>query len=234
MAMQIVFKGNAPEWVSIGCLDQQTLAFFSQGPVRDPDPWRKGKGGGLSLDSKDSGHGGRQNFQQGSGGNLRLFPGCRVEICGLVKAPQMNGVRCTLMEEMGEGKWQVRLDGGQGDKVLKVEHMKQFNEERDNNKCASDISMKEFCLAGTWCDWMPQDMRWDSETGCHLLDVEIDRAHCPAGFDVATGKAGARQWRSRKSQWTLKESGKYQIQLFCKSGGRLDRVECKRMGPLNV
>merc|ERR1711924_262100 len=47
------------------------------------------------------------------------YVGRRVRLHKLLEKPEMNGKKGTLVEEMENGNWIVRLDGGLGDKILK-------------------------------------------------------------------------------------------------------------------
>mmetsp|Transcript_141338 Transcript_141338/g.260468 ORF Transcript_141338/g.260468 Transcript_141338/m.260468 type:complete len:603 (-) Transcript_141338:120-1928(-) len=233
-----ILRGFAPEWVSVALFDPQTLAFIkSKEVVRHPDPWgfAKGKGlgrgGGLSFDNEDSSLDVYEKNSQQVESDEWLIPGRRVEICGLLKSPDLNGMKCTLVEEVDDEKWQVRLDGDLGDKLIKVANMKSFH-----NKpiTAEDHSTKEFSLAGTFTEWMPMDMHWDSEAKCHMLEFNIDKLKCPAGFDIAKGKAAPIAWKKRTAQWKITEPGKYQVKSFCKDGGRFQRIDITRVGEVEV
>mmetsp|Transcript_36050 Transcript_36050/g.67055 ORF Transcript_36050/g.67055 Transcript_36050/m.67055 type:complete len:361 (-) Transcript_36050:133-1215(-) len=233
-----ILRGFAPEWVSVALFDPQTLAFIkSKEVVRHPDPWgfAKGKGlgrgGGLSFDNEDSSLDVYEKNSQQVESDEWLIPGRRVEICGLLKSPDMNGMKCTLVEEVDDEKWQVRLDGDLGDKLIKVANMKSFH---DKPITAEDHSTKEFSLAGTFTEWMPMDMHWDSEAKCHMLEFNIDKLKCPAGFDIAKGKAAPIAWKKRTAQWKITEPGKYQVKSFCKDGGRFQRIDITRVGEVEV
>mmetsp|Transcript_127158 Transcript_127158/g.220462 ORF Transcript_127158/g.220462 Transcript_127158/m.220462 type:complete len:600 (-) Transcript_127158:168-1967(-) len=228
-----ILRGFAPEWVSVALFDVATTAFIkSKEVIRSPDPWgfAKGKGGGLSFDKDDSNPEVYDKSSQEVVDEVPwLSPGRRVEIRGLMKSPEMNGMKCTLIEEVDDEKWQVRLDGDLGDKIIKITNMKRYS---DKPVTTEDHSTQDFSLAGTWCDWIPQDMVWDSEAKCHMLETEIEK--CPAGFDIARAKAGPTAWKKRIPQWQIRQPGKYQIKLFCKDGGRIHHVECNRVGDVEV
>jgi len=51
------------------------------------------------------------------------YTGRRVRLHRLEKVPEMNGNKGTLVEELQDGNWIVRLDGGLGEKILKVDNL---------------------------------------------------------------------------------------------------------------
>jgi hypothetical protein len=78
-----------------------------------------------------------------------------------------------------------------------------------------------YCLAGRWMDWVPQDMVWNPEQQCFLLNVYLEAS---GGFGICRGKAGAR-WRSKKEEWTIRGAGHYDIKLFIKESGAIKKVD---------
>merc|ERR1712039_122542 len=73
------------------------------------------------------------------------------------------------------------------------------------------------CIAGTWDDWMPADMRWDEKQGCHVYEVAVDGTS-DAKFGVNRGQAGTKKWNVRPKQWSMGKSfGKHQIRVFSKN-----------------
>merc|ERR1719183_1077796 len=128
IVLRTVCAGACPEWFVANKFDRMTFAsFVAGGPPPAPAPWampsKKGKGGGIDLYSS---------------GDLPLQPadkpkqaasgkgaqsGVRVRLQRLEKAADMNGKKGTLVEQVEDGNWVVRLDGGLGDKIVKVSNL---------------------------------------------------------------------------------------------------------------
>jgi|Transcript_59195 hypothetical protein len=245
----VVISGIAPEWMAAWKVDPQTAGFIHvlNGDTRlvpNYDPWGKGKGGGISL-GEASFHQERvkhmdleepEKNKAVNDEGVWLFPGRRVRLHGLVTNAELNEVKGTLVEEVVPGTWHVRLDGDI-DRLLKVANMKtlagvpldEILEKEDSppsSKASDAISASgpesfAYSLAGTWTDWIPQDMRWDATQQCFSLDV---RLRSSGGFSISRGKAD-KKWKSQKQDWVIPYEGEYQIRLFVSSSGNLKKVD---------
>jgi len=82
------------------------------------------------------------------------------------------------------------------------------------------------CIAGTWDDWMPQDMEWNAVQSCYTCKVQLPGTS-DAKFGVNRGKAGTKKWAVRPKQWNMGNVvGFYQINVFMKNR-QVDKVEWK-------
>jgi len=237
--LRFMVNGVSPEILAASMFDEQTKAFFLSG-YRNPTPWgnKKGQGGGLTFQDDDSSDG-DESIDEGileevlEENSKRLRVGQRVEICGLINATEMNGVRGTLIEEVSADKWQVKLEGSSEDKLIKVKNLKALASTPLSVKKSDFRPTAEYCLAGSWNDWTPQDMRWDEKEGCLMHDVEVGDKICPARFGVAMGRAGTNKWQTQKQKWRLMRGGKYRIKLLLKEGGVLKDVITERLGEVS-
>jgi len=170
---------------------------------------------------------------------LWLFPGRRVRIHGLVIHADLNERKGTLIEEVGPGTWHVKLDDGHGEKLLKVQNMKTLagvpldvhsQDEKQGvpilqnpieAKKPADKNSFEFCLAGTWTGWEPQDMQWDPKQQCFFSIVHLNAA---GGFGISRGKAGEK-WKVQKQEWRIGTRGHFQIRLFISDSGKVKKVD---------
>jgi hypothetical protein len=124
-----IFTSEMPEWFVSNTFDKATTEYFRNGgpPLRgNPDPWRfkKGKGGGTDIGSEGSFPEPLRPAEKcqttvGKG----AYEGRRVRLHGLVKSPEMNGKKGTLLQETEDGHWIVRFDGNHEDKILKLENL---------------------------------------------------------------------------------------------------------------
>lgn len=234
-----LINGYSPEWVGAWKNTKEYNDHFMLGwaPLRPGQhPWGKGKGGGLSFESSLNGRP-EVDSQKASEPLMqsrdRLSPGRRVRTQGLVLNAELNGVKGTLVEEAEPGVWHVLLDGGLGEKLLKVRNFTTDSKPQIAKKnAASSTSIREdpdeLCIAGTWGDWMPQDMQWNAEQQCHTCQVSVSGAP-DTKFGVNRGKAGTKKWAARPKQWSMGNVvGSYQIKVFMKSH-MVDRVEWDKL-----
>lgn len=261
----------APEWTT----GWKTTFFLEY--VKSPqwgwnagNPWGFGKGGGISLQDgagesyakqaspysvlKDEQHPGLNEDQPSRTEGVWLYPGRRVRVHGLASRPEFNETKGVLVEEVEPGKWQVRLDGGLGNKLLKVQNLKTLagmradadeNDEKQatttphtrETPAAKDVEsapvaaapVASFCLAGTFNDWTPQDMLWDQKETCFSLKVTIAGDTIPGGaFGICRGAAG-KQWKVQQRSWTISGDGAYRIRLFLKDSGGIKSVDWVRL-----
>jgi len=131
ICLKTVFEGVCPEWFVANKFDTATTAAFRGGGwPANPDPWgmKKGKGGGSDLhgDLPEPLQTNSKSAPASSATSSRAkgaYEGRRVRLHRLEKATDMNGKKGTLVEAMEDGNWIVRLDGGLGDKILKVSNL---------------------------------------------------------------------------------------------------------------
>lgn len=220
--------------------------------IRNPDPWGfgAGKGGGMSF--SQAGEPGevhhshdpsvQKNRQGSTPDSPWLYPSRRVRLRGLTSATEMNGKLGVLIEAGPGGKWHVRLDDGLGDKLVKVENLETITgapRAQDQNKRNAHLAQgpeicgigppADYCLAGTWTDWMPQDLLWDWQKECYMLTAEV-LDDGPSLFSIGKGKAGSLKWKPQREQHTLGHtSGVYEIKLLFRESGTLKRVETQRL-----
>merc|ERR1719247_2566751 len=57
-----------------------------------------------------------------------------------------------------------------------------------------------FCLAGTWGDWVPTDMHWDTKQQHFWLKADVRGSAEGRGFAICRGKAGKR-WKAQRQEW---------------------------------
>jgi len=129
IVLQTVFGGVCPEWFVANKFDRGfTDAVKAGGFPRNPNPWgwSRGKGGGsalyaegeLPLPMQPAG-----KPQPAAPSGKGAYEGKRVRLHRLEKAPEMNGKKGCLVKQLEDGNWIVRLDGGLGDKILKVDNL---------------------------------------------------------------------------------------------------------------
>lgn len=178
--------------------------------------------------------------------NAWLFEGRRVQIYGLERSGHMNGVKGTLLEEVEDGKWQVRLDGDHGEKLVRIQNLMtltgkplmEFAGGTGDHEQEPARPMEQYCIAGTWDDWLPHDMHWDASELCFLFEVEKP-AHIEASFAICRGKAGERKWKTRgQNNWVIPKErlrSHYNVKLFLNAGGSVKKVDWakidKAVGP---
>jgi hypothetical protein len=166
-----------------------------------------------------------------------LYEGRRVQIQKLEKNSSMNGVKGTLIEEVEPRKWQVRLDGSHGHKLVKLENLatltgKPLSDFRgldgDDGSTAAAAPLEQYCIAGTWDDWVPHDMQWHRDQKCFVFEAATE-AHADTHFAICRGTAGIKKWKTRgQNCWTIKEdlaSARYQIRLFMGTGGSVKKID---------
>merc|ERR1719162_902097 len=123
----------------------------------------------------------------------------------------MNNLKGTLIAEAEEGKWQVRLDGEHGDKLVKIENLMtltgkpltEFAGSTESGMQEHARPLEQYCIAGTWDDWLPHDMHWDVAQLCFLFEIDV-RASAETSFAICRGKAGERKWKTRgQNSWQI-------------------------------
>jgi len=252
MVLACMFSGQSPEWVTCtprvpderGYMQYMVAKAMethgAEGLDRHPDcwGWRKGKGGGLTLGESSVPaaaapvfNGKLASVAEDVANDFKLFKGRRVRIVGLVGKAELNGTKGTLVEEAGLGKWQVRLDGDNENKLLKVSNMESTDTDGHALALKDGGASGEFCLAGAWNDWVPQDMSWDDSRECFTLEVEVTKGK--TGFSIGRGKAGKR-WKTHRQDWSTGAEGRHEITLFVKESGTVKKVEWKRLRDLKV
>mmetsp|Transcript_100836 Transcript_100836/g.178922 ORF Transcript_100836/g.178922 Transcript_100836/m.178922 type:complete len:555 (+) Transcript_100836:38-1702(+) len=188
------------------------------------------------------------------------FPGKRVLVHGLEKFPQMNGVKGSLVEESFDSLWRVRLDGYADDKLIKVDNLQTLSgvqlitaasnasnvisapkppapapavkATKPAVSAAKPAANKnvEYALAGTWTEWMPQNMDWDDDKQCPSLTVNITRAERMM-FSVARGRAGTRKLGNKMKRYVLgSQPGSYRVNLSLRDDGVMEQVDVVRIG----
>eukprot|EP00931_Biecheleriopsis_adriatica_P065971 TRINITY_DN40403_c0_g1_i1.p1 TRINITY_DN40403_c0_g1~~TRINITY_DN40403_c0_g1_i1.p1 ORF type:complete len:801 (+),score=180.38 TRINITY_DN40403_c0_g1_i1:58-2460(+) len=99
-------------------------SFFNLGGENKERPTRRGESSKnddtffRASESKATG-----NTAAAADAHKQLELGARVRLEGLSTRPELNGMRGVLVARQEEGKWQVSLDGGGGDKVLKAKNL---------------------------------------------------------------------------------------------------------------
>jgi len=169
-----------------------------------------------------------------------LFEGRRVQICSLERSPHMNGVKGTLIAEVEPGKWQLKLDGDYEDKLVRIENLMtltgkpltDFSGSTDSGVQEPMRPMEQYCIAGTWDDWLPHDMQWDLSQLCFVFEIDV-RANAQTLFAICRGKAGEKKWKTRgQNTWSIEREShrsRFQIRLFLSAGGSVKRVDWAKM-----
>jgi len=200
---------------------------------RNPEPWGKGKGGGLDLSEAEQAspdveytHASRIGEQKTDRKKPRgwLFQGRRVKVHGLEANKEMNGIKGTLIEEVDGDKWQVKLDDDLGDKIIKVQNLMTLSGTvvRSSNKGVSLPPADMYSIAGSWDEFMPHDMQWDSQQGCYVFSVEGQ-----VSFKIFKD-AASKQVVSKAQLWSINQDGKYQVRVSL-SGGAIKKVDWVRV-----
>lgn len=128
IVLQTVFKGVCPEWFVANKFDKGTEELYRNGGwPRHPNPWgwKTGKGGGnlVQGDVPEYLQVASEPMSATSPSGSGAYAGRRVRLQRLQKTPGMNGKKGSLVEELEDGHWVVRLDAGLGDKILKVDNL---------------------------------------------------------------------------------------------------------------
>lgn len=172
--------------------------------------------------------------------NAWLFEGRRVQIYGLERSPHMNNAKGTLIAEVEEGKWQVKLDGDDSDKLVRIQNLmtltgKPLTEYAGGAEIGDQEPsrpLEQYCIAGTWDEWLPCDMDWDASQLCFFLEIDV-RANIETSFAICRGKAGEKKWKTRgQNNWTIAKERlrtRYQIRLFINAGGSVKKVDWVKM-----
>mmetsp|Transcript_72754 Transcript_72754/g.137559 ORF Transcript_72754/g.137559 Transcript_72754/m.137559 type:complete len:1495 (-) Transcript_72754:183-4667(-) len=160
---------------------------------RDAERRRRAEGGAPSSGAPSS----YSPAPSASTSSLDLGPGTRVVLGNLKSVPELNGVFGTIVEQKGD-RWQVKLDNGQGEKLLKVNNLTPVKTNmtpvRENGypqraaeppsraaeppsrsaaRMSGDNSMPRHCIIASWKGWQPSDMMWDPTRSCFFIDVEL-------------------------------------------------------------
>jgi len=177
---------------------------------------------------------------QNASKNAWLFEGRRVQIFGLERSPHMNNLKGTLIAEVEEGKWQVKMDGDHGDKLIKIQNLMtltgkpltDFAGGSDAGDQEPARPLEQYCIAGSWDDWLPHDMDWESSQLCFLFEIDV-RPHTETSFAICRGKAGERKWKTRgQNNWVIAKErlrARYQIRLFINAGGSVKKVDWTKL-----
>lgn len=169
-----------------------------------------------------------------------LFEGRRVQICSLERSTHMNGVKGTLIAEVEPGKWQLKLDGDYEDKLVRIENLMtltgkpltDFSGSADSGVQEPMRPMEQYCIAGSWDDWLPHDMQWDLSQLCFVFEIDV-HANAQTLFAICRGKAGDKKWKTRgQNTWSIKRESHrsyFQIRLFLSAGGSVKKVDWAKM-----
>lgn len=182
----------------------------------------KTQSNGLSADDEEM----RTEDPVAASDDSWLIPGRRIRIVGLKNRPEMNDVKGTLVEEVKPGAWQVHLDDGLGEKLLKTTNMARVRSSAVKQQAlASDAMAKvpreeppePMCIAGDWDAWMPHDMQWDDDSKCYVFKVILSNSS-DTYFGVNRGAAGNKPWKagSIKKWCTGNAKGWHVIKVFVK------------------
>lgn len=140
VVLKTIFQGMTPEWFVANKFGKEATEFFASGMAqngggpRDLDPWKfkkgkeKGKGGGSSVYDEGSFPEplqpvAKSSKPSGQQSGKAAHEGRRVRLHRLEANSELNGTKGTLIEELEDGKWIVRVDGGIGDKILKASNL---------------------------------------------------------------------------------------------------------------
>jgi hypothetical protein len=134
--LKTIFTGHLPEWFVANKFDKGMTEYLAGGgPQSPPNLWEmikkgsKGRGGGSVVQEEGSfaEHLVPEEKPRAACVGKSAQEGRRVRLHSLSKNPEMNGKKGTLMEELEDGIWIVRLDGNLGDKKLKLHNMKSLS-----------------------------------------------------------------------------------------------------------
>jgi len=141
-----------------------------------------------------------------------LVSGARVQLTGLKRHPELNGMHGTLVEQREDSRWQVTLDNESGDRAFKAKHLEQI---------ADDVQH----TFRVWCDH-------DAETNAVTLQVDWKRRDASM---VALGErihAAARS-RDRRRGRSQEESQSEKVPEERRGGADLIILRDKRRQPSN-
>lgn len=110
----------------------------------------------------------------------KFAAGIRVQITHLSDHPQMNGLTGTLIEQKWDGHWIVDVDDGSGKKrrlrrrwLIHCRNLKGTVVPEMHAFSANTRPKIEYFVVGTWDDWKPHRMLWDSGRHCLHATVKI-------------------------------------------------------------
>merc|ERR1719446_628529 len=76
-----------------------------------------------------------------------------------------------------DGRWQVRLDDGKGDKLLKPANLAIIGASAASNQPPSRPAANvAHSIVGSWTKWLPQKMTWNSGRGCYISNLDLGRS----------------------------------------------------------
>lgn len=190
----------------------------------------------IASDRSSSGLDGQQRPKHATR-SAWLHEGRRVQIHRLERNSNMNGAKATLIEEVDGSKWRVRIDGINGDKLVRLENLmtltgkplSDFRGVHDGDGSRDvPVPLEQYCIAGTWDDWIPRDMQWDSNQQCFTFEV-VAQQNVQTKFAICRGQAGEKKWKTKgQNSWNIEKADvptRYQIRLFLNLGGSVRKVD---------
>lgn len=163
------------------------------------------------------------------GGNPDV--GKEVKLARLRAAPEFNGLKGTITDDLGGGKWLVKLDDGMVEGLISngyVKPNKGGGESTPDTKkpIVPKDGTAEYTIAGTWDAYVPHDMEWVSDELCYKFYAQVSKKG--ASFYIVRGRAGEKKLKYKGKTWAIPgpgESSWFEIKLTVKETGTVNKVE---------
>jgi len=176
-------------------------------------------------------------FQMLCGGNPGV--GTRVTLFRMKNKWELNRLTGEVTEELDGGNWLVRLDDDKCEELIAngyvdpdlLKEKKSIEEEfKDVVKPKAPDGRDPYCIAGTWDDYLPHEMDWDTELGCYKFYLNLLGRGCKMYF--VKGRPSGKKLKYKGKQWSIPKANEggvwYEVRLFLKDTGTIKSVEMPR------
>uniref|UniRef100_A0A7S1WJR1 Uncharacterized protein n=1 Tax=Alexandrium catenella TaxID=2925 RepID=A0A7S1WJR1_ALECA len=92
-----------------------------------------------------------------------LSVGDTVVVSDMPEDTGLNGTMGVLLKPVGKGRWALKVDGDEKSKVVPTPNLQKVNVKGSGPPAGGSSSAPaKYSIVGTWDDWEPQEMLWNS------------------------------------------------------------------------
>jgi len=106
-----------------------------------------------------------------------LAIGDTVTVFDMPEDSGLNGFVGTLLKPVGRNRWSLKVEGDDKSKVVPTPNLKKVKVKgtvaAGSPSSGSTAAPGKYSIVGTWVDWEPQAMTWNSEVRCFEFKVVI-------------------------------------------------------------